>query len=1130
MDRHLIRAFLITGLALPAFTRIFPQNDLQNYLITQSPRVPLSDTSLLNAASPGQVSTRVEYVDGLGRPTQQIDRYASAAGHDVVSFQVYDLNGRQPVEYLPYVLTSPPKGEWQENPLTGVQEFYSAPPEEITPTTQPFREKVFDGSPLHEVTRQGAEGKVWDVHTGHPVCYDRYPSPEEIPRWVVSAGNPAVNGTYPACSLLVREITDENGNISREYSDKKQRVILRESLLEGRPLQTFYVYDAHDRLAAVIPPEAAAGNPAFDDLVFLYRYDNLGRMVEKKLPGMEPVYLIYDRLERPVLTQDGNMRKHHRWRYTKYDAPGRVAETGIYTDVQGRSREALQSIMDQYREQVYEQRDPHSGEYSRRIFPVDNLFPLVIHYYDRHDFPGAAELDNLQDPDFPEPAAASNKGRQTGSRVRVGKTGEWLLSVMVYDRRGRLIRLVSENHLGGLDRVFTAYDFTGQVIRSRHQHSVAGKEEVNLYTRNEYDHAGRLIRRWHRVNDQAEVLMVENRYNEIGQPVEKNLHATGEGKFLQSVDYRYNVRGWLTHINHPEQAEQEGDLFAQEIHYLDPPRELGAQPRYNGDITAARWVSAGDAFIRGYGYSYDELNRLTSAGYGKYHGAWSSAEEDYSVPFIGYDGNGNIDSLRRMGPVEPGVYGIMDDLRCHYRGNRLIALDDGAAPTLEGRDFDDRGWKWTQEDTLPEYRYDACGNMTGDVNRGIVKVTYNHLNLPEEIRFAGDNIIRHLYDATGRKLRKEVYEQSLLQPGWLDYCGAFVYRSDTLAWVLTGEGKLVPGEEGFEYEYFLKDHLGNIRVCVRDSGGVAVVVQREDYYPFGMVMGGRTFAGDDPVPYLYNGKEAVREFELGWLDYGARFYDPQVGRWWVVDAMGEERNGISPYNFVQNNPLNRIDPDGTLDDGYKDLKGNYKWFEDEKDEIIYRDNKIWLRETDDRNLFDMASAGLFNNSFGSNPGIIKEPDKLTKLEMWLESPSENIGEGIIKIGANIGYSILNSPYSLFTGQTVGGTPLNSSEKMDAFVDFVPGLLSGGLTKTGQVVKTTGKGLQGFNQFVKRTPGITAAEDLPAGMKWQQRAGQLFQTNIVNQLALKDYGVGLKATGVTSITKNEIKKKKCEYGY
>ncbi|MGC9367881.1 MAG: RHS repeat domain-containing protein [bacterium] len=88
---------------------------------------------------------------------------------------------------------------------------------------------------------------------------------------------------------------------------------------------------------------------------------------------------------------------------------------------------------------------------------------------------------------------------------------------------------------------------------------------------------------------------------------------------------------------------------------------------------------------------------------------------------------------------------------------------------------------------------------------------------------------------------------------------------------------------------------------------MAVVTRREDYYPFGMVMGGRTLAGDDPVVYLYNGKEIVREFELGWLDYGARFYDPVIGRFTSIDPILEKFKYLTPYNYASNNPISKID-------------------------------------------------------------------------------------------------------------------------------------------------------------------------------------------------------------------------------
>lgn len=198
--------------------------------------------------------------------------------------------------------------------------------------------------------------------------------------------------------------------------------------------------------------------------------------------------------------------------------------------------------------------------------------------------------------------------------------------------------------------------------------------------------------------------------------------------------------------------------------------------------------------------------------------------------------------------------------------------------------------------------------------------------------------------------------------------------------------------------------------------------------------------------------------------------------------------------------------------------------DEETADVIGKEDKLWVKVTDDKNIFNMAAAGILDNGpEPTDPGQITEADNLTSFEMWLDSPSESIGEGIGKTVANIGYGLVNAPYSLLTGHTIGGTSLTSPEKVDAFVDFVPGLVTGALTKTGQVVKTTKKGLQGFNQFVKRTPEITTTKGLPAGMKWQQRAGQLFRTNKCNQQGLKVFDIGLKTTTVGAKIKKEIAK-------
>jgi RHS repeat-associated protein len=119
-------------------------------------------------------------------------------------------------------------------------------------------------------------------------------------------------------------------------------------------------------------------------------------------------------------------------------------------------------------------------------------------------------------------------------------------------------------------------------------------------------------------------------------------------------------------------------------------------------------------------------------------------------------------------------------------------------------------------------------------------------------------------------------------------------------------------------------HLGNTRITFADldnSGTVTTteILQQNHYYPFGANIEGLTTTS--PNKYQYNGKEWNADFGLEWNDYGARFYDPWVGRWWGVDAMATKYTSWSSYSFVLNNPALLIDPNGmeitfSADGGY----------------------------------------------------------------------------------------------------------------------------------------------------------------------------------------------------------------------
>ncbi len=120
-------------------------------------------------------------------------------------------------------------------------------------------------------------------------------------------------------------------------------------------------------------------------------------------------------------------------------------------------------------------------------------------------------------------------------------------------------------------------------------------------------------------------------------------------------------------------------------------------------------------------------------------------------------------------------------------------------------------------------------------------------------------------------------------------------------------------EPGYVYIFLSNEESTPIEVYFDDLKVDHIkspVIQTDDYYAFGLTYNSYSRENSIAQDYLYNGKEKQDELGLGWFDYGARMYMPDVGRWGVIDGKAEKYYPTSPYTYALNNPIYFIDPDG----------------------------------------------------------------------------------------------------------------------------------------------------------------------------------------------------------------------------
>jgi RHS repeat-associated protein len=479
---------------------------------------------------------------------------------------------------------------------------------------------------------------------------------------------------------------------------------------------------------------------------------------------------------------------------------------------------------------------------------------------------------------FTKDTSGYGRGSLTGSAVTVFGSSTKIYKAFYYDIKGRMTKSVQNNLLSGYDITSTVYTFSDKPSGVTHTHTASGKTtrtEVYTYT---YDHADRISKVRHSLGGTS-ITLYDATYDNFGRLLTKQYHGTS----INKLTYAYNLRSWLTGIS--------GTCFTQNVYYNTG---VGTA-KYNGNISSMTWKSGNESTVRGYKFTYDGLDRMLNATYGETASISTNANR-FSENVTGYDKNGNIKSLQRYGQTGASAYGLIDNLTYTLTGNQLSRVDDAVSTAAYGTNTA----FVNGASAAGEYAYDANGNLTKDLNKGITDIQYNVLNLPSTVSFSDGSTITYTYGADGTKLRTVHKIGSTTTT--TDYCGNVIYENGTQKLLLTEEGYInLTGTQ--QYHYYLKDHQGNNRVVINQSG---TVEETNHYYPFGGVFG----TTGNTQPYKYNGKEFDTKKGLNWYDYGARHYDAALGRFTTNDRFAEKYYSMSPYQYGANNPVNNIDVNG----------------------------------------------------------------------------------------------------------------------------------------------------------------------------------------------------------------------------
>lgn len=874
-----------------------------NYVQTIIPTVETTAVENLNTSNSIQ---ELQYFDGLGRMEEIVQIATTPDRKDLVSYKEYDAYGRNNINWMSV------KSDYS-NGNYFPQNTVSAYSKKNYTDNNPYEKIVYESSPLNRVSERYLPGSIWHnsgksaktvyltnkIFPGELQCfrYEVVKSGNNIS--LTKKGNYGLDNTqqlhFDRYVFNATKQVDEDGHVQIEFKNLQNQLLLVREVDGQQTNDTYYAYDDFGNLTFVIPPMASdllkddntwdENNLDLRNYVYMYKYDDQNRCIAKKIPGAEWEYYVYDKAGQLVFRQDGNIRKKGEWYFYIPDILGR-------TVLHGTCKNSLSFPDTTIKKQLVK------GAFARTtngfrgygIMGVTIISPILlsVNYYDNYNFMGLngfpaytkSDLSYESMAGYGERYAASAQELLTGN-ITAYTANDGILqynyATYYYDYRGRKVQQKSTNHLGGYDKKYIRYNFGGLPVKVQCVHTNNNSVALIDIDTCTYDHAGRLLTMKHKHNTGAETLLVDNEYDDLGR-LKKNKRNSNVNLV---TEYTYNVRSWITGISSPG--------FKQALHYADG---VGT-PCYNGNISSMTW-QVNSELIRGYKFSYDGLGRLTNALYGE-GATLLEGTNHFSEQVSAYDKNGNILGLKRYGQTGVNAFNLIDNLAITLTGNQLKSVNDAVSTAVYNNAFEFKdGSKLSVE-----YSYDANGNLIKDLNKNITDIQYNMLNLHSLLKFSDGSTITYTYGMDGAKLRTihKIGSATTIT----DYCGNVIYENGSVKRLLVEGGYLSLNDN--KYHYFLEDHQGNNRVVVGQSGTAEEI---NHYYPFGGIFGNT----GNVQPYKYNGKELDTKKGLNWYDYGAREYDAALGRWYGIDPLAENYYQESPYTYCENDPVNKVDPNG----------------------------------------------------------------------------------------------------------------------------------------------------------------------------------------------------------------------------